>query len=191
MDAYRYQELIYLVVPVMLGIEFFRCAKEEKREKEGMALGSYALDFFGFIFMALVPAVFAFTIWGVESKTFSSQNIALARLDRYGILFLFMGAWWQIYLFGALRARTMRKRESGKWFLWIPFLILGVFISLLVLWVSPFNLKWISAIWFLGIFGLLNIIKAKPRTIERTMWFLAITTFIVENILWIWLDSIV
>lgn len=31
MEAYRYQELVYLVVPVMLGMEFLMCAKDERR----------------------------------------------------------------------------------------------------------------------------------------------------------------
>jgi hypothetical protein len=191
MEAYRYQELLYLIVPVMLGMEFFMCAREERRSKAEAPLGSYLLEFSGFLFMALIPAVFLFTIWASETKRFPFQEITLARLDRYGVMFFFMGAWWQVYLFGALRARRMEKKATDKWYLWIPFLGLGIFISILVLWVSPWNLKWVSVIWFLAIFGIFNLIKAKPRTIEKTMWILAAVTFLVENILFLWLESVV
>ncbi len=191
MEAYRYQEIAYLIVPVMLGMEFFMCAKDERRGKEESLLGSYALDFLGFVFMALIPSMFIFTIWAVESKAFPLQSITLARLDRYGVLFFFMGAWWQVYMFGALRARRMEKKQTRKWFLWGPFLILGIFISLLILWVSPWNLKWVSVAWFILIFGVMNIFKARARTIERTMWALTVITFVIENILFLWLESVV
>ncbi|GAB4417111.1 MAG: hypothetical protein OHK0032_13140 [Thermodesulfovibrionales bacterium] len=191
MEAYRYQELAYLIVPVILGIEFFMCAKDERKEREETPLGSYALDFLGFVFTALIPAIFIFTVWAVESKAFPSQSITLARLDRYAVLFFFMGAWWQVYIFGALRARRMEKKQARKWFLWVPFLILGIFISLLVLWVSPWSLKWVSVVWFIFIFGVLNVFKARARIIERTMWVLSIITFVIENILFLWLESVV
>lgn len=129
METYRYQQLAYLIVPIMLGIEFFLCAKAERHEKEGTPLGSYLLDLFGFVFMALIPAVFIFTIWALEYKLFQQQIIFLARLDRYIVLFFFFGAWWQIYMFGALRARRIQKIEDKKWYLSIPFLVLGLFIS--------------------------------------------------------------
>jgi hypothetical protein len=189
MEAYRYQQIAYLVVPVMLGIEFFQCAKDEKGGREETSLGVYALDFFGFVFAALFPAIFAFTIWAVETKAFPAQSLPLARLDRYAVLFFFMGAWWQVYLFGALRARRMQKREAGRFYLWVPFLVLGAFISFLVLWVSPWNLKWISAGWFLFVFAILSFFRMK--VVERAMWILAAVTFFVENILFIWFESLV
>lgn len=191
MEAYRYQELVYLVVPVMLGMEFFMCAKDERKNRSETSLGSYMLDLAGFIFMALIPALFLFTIWAAETKRFPLQELTLARLDRYGVLFFFMGAWWQVYLFAALRAKRMEKKKTDRWYLWLPFLGLGIFISILVLWVSPWNLKWISILWFLILFGILNLTKAKPKTIEKTMWVLAAITFLIENILFLWLESIV
>ncbi len=68
MSAIRYPELAYLIIPVLLGLEFFISAKNEKNEKGETPLGSYMLDFFGFLFMALIPAIFLFTIWAVENK---------------------------------------------------------------------------------------------------------------------------
>jgi hypothetical protein len=189
MEAYRYQQLAYLVVPVMLGVEFFLCAKEEKKGKEDNSLGFYLLDLLGFIFFAVFPAVFIFTIWASETKAFPLQDLPLARLDRYAVLFFFMGAWWQVYLFGALRARRMQKRETGRFYLWAPFVILGVYISFLALWVSPWGLKWVSAAWFLLVFVVLNFFST--RAIERSMWILAVFTFFVENIMFIWFDSLV
>ncbi len=191
MDAYRYQQLAYLVVPVMLGMEFFMCAREERRAGEETQLGFYVLEFFGFVFMALFPAIFLFTIWAIETNAFPAQEIPLARLDRYAVMFFFMGAWWQVYMFGALRARRMVKKETGHTYLWLPFLCLGVFISFLILWVSPWNLKWISVAWFFVIFGALSIFRARLKIIERTMWVFAGITFFVENILFIWLESII
>ena len=191
MEAYRYQELVYLIVPIMLGMEFFISAREEKKDREEVTLGFYVLEFFGFIFMALFPAVFIFTIWAIETHAFPAQELALAKLDRYAVMFFFMGAWWQVYLFGALRARRIDKKEAGRFYLWGPFLVLGTFISFLVLWVSPFNLKWISLGWFFLICGILSVIKAKPKIIERTMWVLAGITFFFENVLFIFLESVI
>ena len=191
MEVYRYQQFAYLVVPVLLGIEFFICARDEKKGKEEIPLGFYVLDFFGFLFMAVIPALFIFTIWAVETKSFPQQIMPLARLDRYGVLFFFMGAWWQVYLFGALRARRMVNERKNMFYYWVPFLALGIFISLLVLWVSPWNLKWISVAWFFLIFGSLNVLKARFKIIERTMWVLTGFTFIIENALFIWLESVI
>lgn len=191
MEAYRYQELAYLVVPVLVGIEFFLCAREEKRGRDDTPLGYYVLDFFGFVFTALIPAVFIFTIWAIESQAFPQQGIPLARLDRYGVMFFFMGAWWQVYLFTALRARRMNGKEGMKAYLWVPFIGFGLFISFLVLWVSPWNLKWISVAWFFLLFGILQVFGARYKTIERTMWVLTALTFAVENVLFLWLESVV
>ncbi len=191
MEAYRYQQLVYLAVPVILGIEFFRCANEEKRGREETPLGYYLLDVFGFVFTALLPAVFIFTIWAIETKAFPQQIVPLARLDRYAVMFLFMGAWWQVYLFAALRARRLGRTEGSRVRLWGPFLFLGVFISLLVLWVSPWNMKWISVVWFLFLFGILAGLKLRLMYVERTMWVLAALTFAVENVLFLWLESVV
>lgn len=191
MESYRYQQLAYLIIPVLLGLEFFICAKDEKNNREETPLGSYVLDFLGFLFTALIPAIFIFTIWAVESKAFPSQGMMLARLDRYAVLFLFMGSWWQVHIIAALIARRMKKREGSKWYLWIPYLILGFFISFLILWVSPFNMKWASIIWFLLVFGILNISRARPKTIERILWIISAGFFIIENILFIFLETVV
>lgn len=191
MNEYRYQELVYLIVPVLLGLEFFISAKDEKREKEETPLGSYVLDFFGFLFMALIPAIFIFTIWAVETKAFPLQDMTLARLDRYAVLFFFMGSWWQVHMIGALRARRMREKESGKWYLWVPYLVLGIFISFLILWVSPFHLKWASAIWFLLVFGVLSLSRAKAKTIQRVFWVLTAFFFLAENVMFIFLETVV
>ena len=149
------------------------------------------LDFFGFLFMALVPAIFIFTIWTVETKIFPLQDITLARLDRYGVLFLFLGSWWQVHMIGALRARRFAGHGAANWRLWAPYLGLGTFISLLILWVSPFHMKWASIAWFFLIFGILRLSKAKPRTIERVLWILTVFLFIVENIAFLFMETVV
>jgi hypothetical protein len=191
MEAYRYQQFAYLIVPLLLGFQFFISAKDEKGSKEDTPLGSYVLDFLGFIFSALIPAIFIFTIWTVEAKKFPLQDITLARLDRYAVLFFFMGAWWQVHMISALRARRIKKKEAGEWYLWGPHLLLGIYISLLILWVSPFGMKWASMAWFVGTFGILRLAKAKPRTVERVLWIFCILFFILENIGFIFMETVV
>lgn len=191
MPSYRYQELVYLIIPVVVGLEFFMCAKEEKKGREETPLGSYVLDFLGFLFMALIPAIFIFTIWTVETKAFPLQDLTLARLDRYGVLFLFLGSWWQVHMIGALRARRLSDSGRIKTHLWAPYLGLGVFISLLILWVSPFNMKWASVLWFFLVFGVLSISKAKLKNIERTFWVLSVFFFILENVAFVFMETVV
>ncbi len=189
MEAYRYQELAYLIVPVFLGMEFFISARIE-RDRHDAPLGSYVLDFCGFLFMALVPAIFFFTIWAIETRAFPLMSTTLARLDRYGVMFMFMGGWWQVYMIGALRAGRLTDKNSPL-YLWGPFIGLGIFISLLILWVSPWNMKWLSAGWFIFISVVLHILKIKQKNIARVLWVLTGVTFILENIFFLWIETLV
>ncbi len=191
MEAYRYQQFAYLVIPVLLGIEFFITAKDEKAGAEDTPLGSYVLDFLGFLFTALIPAIFIFTIWAVETKAFPLQDMTLARLDRYAVLFFFMGSWWQVHMIGALRARRLADDDIGRWRLWVPYLVLGIFISVLILWVSPFHLKWASMAWFLIVFVVLRFSKARPKTVRRVFWVLTVFFFLVENVMFIFMETVV
>ena len=190
MEAYRYQELAYLIVPVFLGMEFFISARNERRERHEAPLGSYVLDFCGFLFTALVPAIFFFTIWAIETRAFPFRETTLARLDRYGVMFMFMGGWWQVYMIGALRAGRLTDR-SNPFYLWGPFIGLGTFISLLVLWVSPWNLKWISTGWFILISIVLQVMNVKPKNIARVLWILTGVTFFLEHIFFLWIETLV
>jgi len=191
MESYRYQEFIYLIVPVMLGMEFFMTARAERKDAEETPIGSYVLDFFGFAFAAVLPALFIFTIWAVEGNRFHFGAETLARLDRYAVMFFFMGSWWQVYMIGALRARRLRKLNTSDWYVWLPYLALGLYISLLVLWVSPWGLMWLSIFWFFFTFGILKGLKVSPRNTERVFWALGIFTFVAENVPFVWLDAIV
>jgi hypothetical protein len=191
MSPIRYPELAYLIVPVLLGLEFFISAKAEKGEKEETPLGSYVLDFFGFLFMALIPAIFIFTIWAVETKAFPLQEMTLARLDRYAVIFFFLGSWWQVHMIAALRSGRLKEDDSAKWNLWAPYLALGIFISLLVLWVSPFHLKWVSVAWFLAVFAILRLSKARPKTLQKTFWVLTAFFFLIENVMFIFMETVV
>lgn len=191
MTAIRYPELAYLIVPVLLGFEFFMSAKAEKGERVDTPLGAYVLDFFGFLFMALIPAIFIFTIWAVETKAFPLQEMALARLDRYAVMFFFLGSWWQVHMIAALRSRRVRQEDVAKWYVFLPYLVLGIFISFLILWVAPFQLKWVSVAWFLLVFGILRLTKAKPKTLERVFWVLAVFFFLIENVMFIFMETVV
>lgn len=192
-EPYRYQQLAYLVIPVFLGIEFFVAASAEKghkshKEEDGdSSLGSYLLDLCGFVFIALVPAVFCFTIWAVTKGAFQSE-LTLARLDRYGVMFMFLGAWWQIHLLGALRARRLGGRGLH---VIVPFVALGVYVSLLVLWVAPFGLKWISMGWFFALALLLYGLRRKPKRMERLLWGATLLTFFLTNVVFLFLEAVV
>lgn len=190
MEAYRVQQFTYLVVPVMLGLQFFIAAKDEKKCEEETPFGSYVLDFFGFVFIAIFPAFFIFTIWAVEGKKFIFSADTLARFDRYGVMFFFLGAWWQVYIISALRARRLVRKKGQDWYLWAPYLMLGVFISALILWVAPWGLMWLSVAWFIITFGVLKFLGVSHRNIERVFWILALSFFLFENVLFIFLESV-
>jgi hypothetical protein len=55
-----------------LGLNFF-CA-DERKGKEEIPLGFYVLDFFGFLFMAVIPALFI-SLYGLETKSFPEQIV--------------------------------------------------------------------------------------------------------------------
>jgi len=185
------QLLSYLVVPVVLGHEFFMCARDERLGKEEPPMGSLVLDFFGVVFMGLVPALFIFTLWALNSRFVALQEDTIHRLQRYGVFFMFLGAWWQVYIYGALKGRRVRKRGEPARALWQPFLLLGVFASIVVAWNFPWHLNMVSAVWFLFLGGILGGLRVKPVNIERIFWTLAVVTFMVENMVFIWFNAIV
>jgi hypothetical protein len=107
-------------------------------------------------------------------------------------MFFFLGSWWQVFLITALRAR--RTADAGGSMLlsvWVPYLVLGAFISALILWVAPFNLMWVSVFWFVASFGLLAVTKVPAGKVCKVFMVLAGFVFISENILFIILDAIV
>jgi len=189
MEPYRYQQMAYLIVPVSLGIEFLLSSKDEKKDKETPPIGTYLLDALGYMFSILIPGIFFFIIWAIEHNIFPRQEVMLAKFDRYGVMFFFLGAWWQIVALTALRSRRIRQNNSSKWKVWIPYLLLGTYISLLVLWVAPWNLKWVSVFLFLIVFACL--FKTSLKTVERIFWLLSIVIIFIENILFIFLETVV
>jgi hypothetical protein len=97
-----------------------------------------------------------------------------------------------VFLITALRAR--RTADTGGSLLlsvWVPYLVLGAFISALILWVAPFNLMWISIFWFVASFGLLAVIRISADKVCKVFMILAIIVLVGENILFVILDAIV
>ncbi|MBI5143071.1 MAG: hypothetical protein HZA20_12915 [Nitrospirae bacterium] len=186
-----FQLVLYLVIPVMLGYEFLLCAKDEKAGKDEATMGSIMLDFFGILFIGLIPAIFIFTLWAVNSRFLPLQTDTIHFLQRYGVFFMFLGAWWQVYIFAAVRARRVRKNGLPSKSLWLPYALLGAFASLVVAWNFPWHLDLISVAWFMVIAGMINFIGFKPMNVERVFWMLALFTFIAENILFVWFNAIV
>jgi hypothetical protein len=192
MEGYRYQQFAYLVIPLIAGIEFFRNARFVRNQAGKESARAVTLDACGYTFIAFIPAIFLFTIFGLEYKRFPLLENVLHRFDRYGVMFLFLGSWWQVFLITALRAR--RTADGGGSMLrsvWVPYLLLGSFISGLILWVAPFNLMWFSVFWFLASFGMLAGLNVTPNKVCRVFMTLAVVTFLGENILFIILDAIV
>ena len=90
----------------------------------------------------------------------------------------------------ALRARRMRELTVNDLYIWVPYIGLGTFISFLILWVSPWNLKWVSVVWFVFTFGVLKLLRISAKGVEKVFWFLAAFTFVSENLLFIWLETL-
>ncbi len=192
MEGYRYQQLAYLIIPLIAGTEFFRTARLRRQVLGKETAAAITMDACGYGFIAFIPAIFVFTILSLETHRFPLLVQLLHRFDRYGVMFLFLGSWWQIFLITALRAR--RTADAGGSMMtrvWLPYLLLGCFISALILWVAPFNLMWVSIFWFVASFGLLWAIKVPPEKVCKVFFVLAVTTFAAENIFFIVLDAIV
>ncbi len=91
----------------------------------------------------------------------------------------------------ALRARRLSELNVSDWYVWVPYLGLGTFISLLILWVSPWNLKWVSVFWFLISFAVMKFAGLSSKVIEKAFWVLAVVTFFFMNLLFLWLESLI
>ncbi len=191
MQGYRFQQLAYLIVPLMVGFEMFMSARVERNKAGRESAGALALDIFGFVFAAVVPAVFLLTIATLEFNLFPLQEQTLHRLDRYAVMFMFLGAWWQVFLLAGLRARRIEDGENVLRPVLLPYFVLGAFVSALILWVAPWNLMWVSIGWFVLTAAVLAGFKVKPAKVARVFMVLALFGFFGENVLFIFLDSVV
>ncbi len=193
MEAYRYQQFGYLIIPVITGIEFFRCARSDRKKTGNESVWSVVMDLCGYIFLGLIPALFLFTILSLEYRSFPLIMELLHRLDRYGVMFFFLGSWWQVFLITALRARRMADAGVKATLLpvWAPYLVLGMYISGLILWVAPFNLMWVSVFWFLATFALFAGLGLSAGRIFKIFLVFALVVLAGENIFFIILDAIV
>jgi len=141
------------------------------------------MDACGYAFIGVIPAVFLFTIFSLEYHRFPLLVQVLHRFDRYGVMFFFLGSWWQVFLITALRARRTADNGGSLLFsVWVPYLVLGAFISALILWVAPFNLMWVSIFWFVASFGLFAAIRVSADKICKVFMILAIVVLVGENI---------
>jgi len=192
MEDYRYLQLAYLIIPFCVGVEFFLSARTERKRSEKGPARALALDAFGCVFAVLIPALIIFTITSLENHLYPFLAPILHRLDRYCVMFFYLGAWWQIFLFTALRAK--RAENLGKslaYFVWMPYLILGSFISALELWGAPFGLMWLSVAWFVFTCALLAGFKVSSGKVAKTFWVFSLIIVFCENLMFIVLDAII
>jgi hypothetical protein len=192
MEGYRYQQFAYLLIPLIAGVELFRCSRSERKKSGKESAGAVAMDACGYVFTAFIPAVFLFTILSLEYHRFTLIAQVLYRFDRYGVMFFYLGAWWQVFLITALKARRTAN-AGGSLFLsvWLPYLLLGAFISALILWVAPWCLMWVSVFWFIASFGLFAVIGLSPDQLCKVFLGFAGFIFFGENLFFMVLDAIV
>ena len=192
MEGYRYQQLAYLIVPLTTGVELFLTAREDRRTTGKESTTAVIMDVMGYVFLGIIPALFIFTIYTLENHWLPPLVQVLHRLDRYGVMFLFFGAWWQVFLITSLRARRAAG-GNGKLLVnvWLPYLAFGSFISALILWVAPWNLMWVSFCLFAGTFVLFAGIGVSASRLSKIFLVFAILGLICENILFIVLEAIV
>jgi len=192
MESYRYQEFTYLIIPFIAGREFFLCARQERKNTGKESAQAVAMDGCGYIFAALIPALFLFTILNLDHHRLPLLEHLLHRLDRYGVMFFFLGSWWQIFLITGLRARRVAATGQPLFTcVWMPYLLLGAFVSSLILWTAPFGLMWVSVFWFLASFGLLSLFGVSAARVSGIFLILAAITFFGENFFFIILDAII
>jgi len=192
MESYRYLQFLYLIIPITVGIEFFLSAQQERKTLHKESAVAVIMDAGGYLFTALIPALFLFTIVGLSQRRLALPEQFLHRIDRYGVLFFFLGSWWQIFLITALRAR--RAASSGKPIfscVWCPYLLLGLYVSALILWTAPFGLMWFSLFWFAASFGILTLFDMPAAKVSAIFLVLAGLTFIGENFFFVILDAII
>jgi len=192
MESYRYLQFLYLIIPLTVGIEFFLTAHQERETLSKESVVAIVMDAGGYLFTALIPALFLFTIFSLSQHRLPLPEQLLHRMDRYGVMFFFLGSWWQIFLITGLRAR--RAAAAGKPIfscVWCPYLALGLFVSALVLWTAPFGLMWFSVFWFAASYGLLNLFDVSALKVSKVFLVLAGLTFLGENFFFVVLDAII
>ncbi len=191
MEGYRYQQFAYLIVPVATGTEFFLTARFERGKSGRESAKAVVMDALGYFFVGFIPALFLFTILSLEHQHLPLLVQVLHRIDRYGVMFFFLGSWWQVFLITSLRARRAPDHAGKFLSVWLPYLLFGAFISALILWVAPWNLMWVSVLWFVGTSGLFAALGVSSSKLSKIFLIMAMLVLVCENILFMILDAIV
>ena len=176
--------LVYLAVPFYLGLQFRMAAKVEKRTYK---INVCTMDLLGLLFSVVIPAFVVIASLGVY-KYGTQYPQVMSVVFRYGLMFLFMGMWWQ--LFGIMAVKAYRDWTSeavvnkGKYLLF--YAVASVFVSLTAFIGGEWFLKWMSLI-FLAV--------AAPITFLPIKWvcvgFLvaAVVAFLVQTLVLIYVSS--
>jgi hypothetical protein len=192
MEGYRYQQFAYLIVPLTAGVELFLTARAERKKSGRESAKTVVMDALGYVFLGIIPALFLFTIYNLENHRLPLMAQVLHRLDRYGVMFFFLGSWWQVFLITSLRAMRAASRDTRIFLsVWVPYLAFGAFISALILWVAPWNLMWVSVFWFVSTFCLFAAIGVSPAKLSKIFLVMTILVFAAENFFFIIFDAIV
>lgn len=178
--------IIYLAVPFYLGIQFSILAKEERRAHKDYKLGSYALDAVGLLFSVGVPALFLVSSLAIF-KMDASRSELMAGVFRYGLMFFFLGAWWQFFGIMALKAYINKDRHVNRIRYLLFYLGGSVFISLNLFLGGEWFLKWMS----LAIFAVAAPLVILPCSKMCKAYLIAsVAAFILQTAGFIWFSSV-
>ena len=176
--------MVYLAVPFYLGLQFKMAAKAEKQT---FKVNVYTMDLLGVLFSYIIPAFVIIASLGVYKYGTQYPHV-MSIVLRYGLMFLFMGMWWQLFGIMAMKAYRDWTGEAvvnkGKYILF--YAVASVFVSLTAFIGGEWFLKWMS-LTFLAV--------AAPITFLPIKWvcvgFLvaAVVAFLVQALILIYVSS--
>jgi len=137
--------MVYIAVPFYLGLQFRLAAKTEKQTYK---INICTMDALGILFTVVIPLFVIISSIGVY-KFGTEYPHLMSIVFRYGLMFLFMGMWWQ--LFGIMAVKAYRDWTSGAEVNKVKYLLFyaaaSVFVSLTAFIGGEWFLKWMSLVF--------------------------------------------
>jgi hypothetical protein len=177
--------LVSLAVPFYLGLQFRMAAKVEKKTYK---INICTMDMLGLLFSVVIPVFVIISSVGIYK--YGTQYPELMNIVfRYGLMFLFMGMWWQ--LFGIMAVKAYRdwtnevEVKKGRYLLF--YAIASVFVSLTAFIGGEWFLKWMSLI-FLAIAAPIILLPIKWVCVGFLI--AAMVAFLVQTLGFIYVSSL-